>query len=193
MGATFPTWDALKKQLLRVFAPPNQAYRVRSRFLSARQGKKELSDYVQELRTLIAAMQLDSLRESVLVTIFVEGLHTGVARTEAFRVDPSTFEEAVAIALNAEHNFKASRYGTNGNQPSASHRAEPMDLIHAESSEAELQAVEQRQLIRRCYASGSTRYLRTACPLRKPRQTQPSRLPTSNQQVGTVRENVDSQ
>ena len=52
----FSPWDLLKQQISGVFAPPNQAYRVSSRFLSARQSKKELPDYVQELRTLIAVM-----------------------------------------------------------------------------------------------------------------------------------------
>ena len=110
----FPTWDLLKQQIPRVFAPPNQEYRARSRFLSARQGKKELSDYVQELRTLIAAMHLDTLPEMVLVTIFIEGLRTGVARAEVFGVHPTSFEAAVDIALDAEFNFKAARFGTHG-------------------------------------------------------------------------------
>ena len=105
----FPTRDASKAQLSRVFAPPNQAYRVRSRFLSTRQGKNELTDYVQELRTLIAAMQLDPLPEVVCVTTFMEGLRTGVTRTEVFRVHPSTFDKAVNVALDAEFNFKAAR------------------------------------------------------------------------------------
>ena len=133
-------------------------------------------------------MQFDPLPEAVRVTIFMEGLQNGVARTEVFRVHPSTFEAAVEIALNAEHNFKAARYGTN-----TMHQAEPMELSHADSNEAELQAIEQRQFIRRCFACGSTRHLRPACPLRKARQPRPSRLPTANQQVGSVRENAESQ
>ncbi|GMF47504.1 unnamed protein product [Phytophthora fragariaefolia] len=68
---SFPTWEHLKQQLLRVFAPPNQAYRVRSRFLATRQGKKELVDYVQELRTLIAGMAVVPLPEAVTVTVFM--------------------------------------------------------------------------------------------------------------------------
>ena len=59
----YPTWNLLKQQISRVFAPPNHVYRVHSRFLSTRQGKKELSDYVQGLRTIIAAMQVDPLPE----------------------------------------------------------------------------------------------------------------------------------
>ncbi|CAI5704679.1 unnamed protein product [Peronospora farinosa] len=160
VNAAFPTWEMLKKQLTCVFAPPNQAYRVRSRFLATRQGKKELSDYVQELRTLIAAMQQDPLAEEIRVTIFMEGLRTGVARTEVFRVQPSTFEEAVSVAFNAEFNFKSARYGLPWYQSNTSNRAEPMDLSHAE--EAELQAAEQQgasgNYVRRRSLEGSQLY-----------------------------------
>ena len=78
---------------------------MRSRFISARQGKEELLDYVQKLRTLIAAMQIDPLTEMDLVNSFMEGLLTGVARSEVFRVHPTSFDAAVNIALSAEFNF----------------------------------------------------------------------------------------
>jgi len=66
---------------------------------------------LQELRTLIAGMTADPLPEVVTVTVFMEGLRTGVARTEVFRVHSTSFEEAVNVALNAEFNFKSARLG----------------------------------------------------------------------------------
>ena len=66
----------------------------------------------------MAAMQSDPFPETVYVTVLMEGLRTGVARTEVFRVHLSTFEEAVSIAQNAEHNFKSARLGWNGYNPS---------------------------------------------------------------------------
>ena len=56
-------------------------------------------------------MQLDPLPGVVCVTVFMEGLRTGVDRTEVFRIHPSTFGKAVNVALNA------ARLGWNGYNP----------------------------------------------------------------------------
>ncbi|POM79687.1 LOW QUALITY PROTEIN: Hypothetical protein PHPALM_2580 [Phytophthora palmivora] len=92
-------------------------------------------------------MFADPLPEVVTTTVFMDGLRTGVARKEVFRSRPSSSEEAVAVALNAEHNF----------------------------SYAEDEAAEQRRGIRRCFSCGSTDHLRTGCPLRRSRKAQLSR------------------
>nr|CAI72331.1 putative polyprotein [Phytophthora infestans] len=111
VDAAFLTWDQLNQQLSRVFAPPNQAYHIRSKFLATRQGKKDLLAYVQELRTLIAGKAADPLPELVSVTVFMEGLRVRAARTEVFRVHPNAFGEAVDVTLNAVHNFRSARPG----------------------------------------------------------------------------------
>ncbi|CEG40066.1 Retrotransposon gag domain [Plasmopara halstedii] len=104
--AAFPSWAEPKLQLSRVFSSPNLAYRARSRFLAARHGNTELVDFVQKMRTLIAVMAADPLSEAVTVTVFMEGFRIDVDKMEVFRVHPSSFEEVVSAALNAEIQFQ---------------------------------------------------------------------------------------
>ena len=148
-------------------------------------------------------MQSDPLPEAVHVTIFMKGLHTGIARTEVFRVHPFTFKEAVRITLNAEYNFKSARLGWNGYNPSSArenststpvvNRPKPMDLSYAEDEgEVELQAAEQKRAVRRCYTCGSTKHLRSCCPLRRQRQAT-SQHSTPSQKFGMARGNADTQ
>ncbi|KAG4245761.1 hypothetical protein PC116_g6423 [Phytophthora cactorum] len=94
----------------------------------------------------------------------MKGLRTSVARTEVFRVHPSSFEEAVSVALNAEHNFRSARSGWYAGSAGSSSGPEPMDLSYAEGEEAELLTEEQCASIRRCFTYGSTRHLRASCP-----------------------------
>ncbi|GMF15551.1 unnamed protein product [Phytophthora fragariaefolia] len=89
-------------------------------------------------------MTVDALPEAVTVTVFMEGLRTGVARTEVFRTHPTSFEEAVSVALNADFNFKSSRLGWNASYANPSSGPEPMDLSYTEDEEVELLAAEQR-------------------------------------------------
>ena len=93
------------------------------------------------------------------------GLNEGVARTELFRSHPSTFEEAVAIALRAEFAFKSARvsipvYRSNyWNASVAPNRPESMGLSLVEAGEETLQAADHHTAIRRCYMCGSTKHL----------------------------------
>ncbi|CEG48408.1 Retrotransposon gag domain [Plasmopara halstedii] len=129
--AAFPSLKELMRQLLRVFSPTNQAYRVRLRFLAARQGKKELVDFVQELETLIAGMAADPLPEAVAVNIFMKGLRAGVARMAGFRVHSSSSEVVMNLALNAKLNFRPLQLGWNAHRQGSSSGPEPMRLSYA--------------------------------------------------------------
>ena len=136
VDTAFPTWEVLKERMSRVFAPPNQAYRERSPFLAFRQGKKELSGYFQESKTLLAAMQLDPRAEEVKVTIFMGRTPHWSHQDGSVPCPPSTFEEVVYGVLNAEISFETDCYGT---ECMNSSKDKPMDLIYAED-QAELQA-----------------------------------------------------
>ncbi|KAG3153169.1 hypothetical protein PI124_g11504 [Phytophthora idaei] len=105
----------------------------------------------------------------------MEGLRTSAARTEVFRVHPSSFEEAVSVALNAEHNFRSARPGWCAGSAGSSIGPEPMDLSYAEGDETELLAAEQRTRIRQCFTCGSTRHLRSSCPVSR-RKDPPSQV-----------------
>ncbi|OWY95013.1 Gag Polyprotein, partial [Phytophthora megakarya] len=143
VDGTFPTWDELKEKLSVVFLPPNHVFRVRSRILVCRQDKKNLLNFVQGLRTLIAGMFADPLPEAVTTTVFMDGLRTSVARTEVFRSRPGSFEEAVAVALNAEYNFKSAHASWIAPSASTPEGPEPMDLSSTEEQVAALHAEEE--------------------------------------------------
>lgn len=91
----FTSWAQLCEQLRAAFLPANYEYRQRSRFLACKQGRRELHEYVQEIRELTASLVGNPLNEHIKMTVFMDGLRVGPARTQLFRVQSSTLEEAI--------------------------------------------------------------------------------------------------
>ena len=69
----FPSLELLQQQMIRMFAPPDQAFRLRARLVASRQGKRTLEDYVQELITLVAAVHQNPVQEANVVTVVMGG------------------------------------------------------------------------------------------------------------------------
>ncbi|POM75893.1 Gag protein, partial [Phytophthora palmivora] len=103
----FTTWAQLCQQLRAAFLPANYEYRQRSRFLACKQGKRELHEYIREMRVLAAP-----LPEHSKVTVFMDGLKVGPSRTQLFRVHANNMEEATQIALQEEYSHRQARTPT---------------------------------------------------------------------------------
>ncbi|POM72602.1 Gag protein, partial [Phytophthora palmivora] len=108
----FTTWAQLCQQLRVAFLPANYEYRQRSRFLACKQGKRELHEYIQEMRVLAASLVGNPLPEHIKVTVFMDGLKVGPSRTQLFPVHANTMEEASQIALQEEYSHRQARTPT---------------------------------------------------------------------------------
>lgn len=133
----FPSLEAFRRDILASFQPPQSEFRARTRFLALKQESKELIEYAQEARELIAQITERPIDEETQVNVFVGGLRKGAIRTYLFREYPESLEEAIQQALNEEFSLKASRLQEPlQRRPPATHRRnngpEPMDLSQAD-------------------------------------------------------------
>ncbi|KAE8885680.1 hypothetical protein PF005_g4949 [Phytophthora fragariae] len=130
------------------------------------------------------------LPAAATVMVFMDGHRTGMPCTKVFRNRPTSFEKAVAVASNADHNLKSTRV----RRPQALRAVRnPWTSAMLKMKKPSLVAAEARRGIHRCFTYGSSDRLWPACPLRKQRQTQSSGNTASNGQSGSSRGNGNSQ
>ncbi|POM60084.1 Gag protein [Phytophthora palmivora] len=106
----FTTWAQLCEQLGAAFLPASYIYRQHSRFLACKQGKRELHQYIQEMRVLAASLVENPLPEHIKVTVFVDGV--GPSRMRLFHVHASAMDEAIQIALQKNYSHRQARTPT---------------------------------------------------------------------------------
>ena len=88
-----------------MYQPPINEVLLQARFFGARQAKRSLQDYVQEMRSLSASITVGPIPEHTKVPTFMSGLWHGPSRKALFRKVFSTMEEAVQTALVEEQSY----------------------------------------------------------------------------------------
>ncbi|KAE8954523.1 hypothetical protein PR001_g32456, partial [Phytophthora rubi] len=154
----FTSWSFMEQELRSTFLLANMAYRHRSSFLRCKQGKRSLQDYVMELHNLEAAMAGAPLSEDVKVTVFMDGVRTGPVRTELFRRQPKTFNEAVHIAMLEDHCVRSAQGHTS--HVEASEGPTPMEISLAESARSQ----QTQRASGRCFGCNQPGHFRRNCP-----------------------------
>ncbi|KAE8968568.1 hypothetical protein PF011_g27131 [Phytophthora fragariae] len=141
----FTSWSFMEQEL-------------RSSFLRCKQGKRSLQDYVMELHNIEAAMAGAPLSEDVKVTVFMDGVRTGPVRTELFRRQLKTFNEAVHIAILEDHCVRSAQ----GHTPhvEANEGPTPMEISFAESARPQ----KTQRASGRCFGCNQPGLFRRNCP-----------------------------
>ncbi|CAI5739629.1 unnamed protein product [Peronospora farinosa] len=112
--------------------PPNDEILLQARFFGARQAKRSLQEYVKEMRSLSAFINVSPIPGNIRVPMFMNGLRHGPSRLDLFKKVPKTMEEAISIAMDEEQSYNIA-LATAFYKPSAEKSdATPMELGNAD-------------------------------------------------------------
>ncbi|GMF33827.1 unnamed protein product [Phytophthora fragariaefolia] len=120
------------------------------------------------MRVLTAALVGNPLPEHIKVTVFMDGLIVGPARTQLFRVHANTMDEVIQIALQEEYNHRQARTPATawqGNSaPGSAQGGSPGNGATRGPVPMELGLAEQRDI--HCFGCGRLRHMKRVCPAR---------------------------
>uniref|UniRef100_A0AAV1T9P7 Retrotransposon gag domain-containing protein n=1 Tax=Peronospora matthiolae TaxID=2874970 RepID=A0AAV1T9P7_9STRA len=105
----FGSLEVFKSRLRQTFEPPRAEFRARTELLKLKQGKRDVHAYAQHIRHLTSCISSNPVDEHTLVSVFVQGLADGPVKTQMFRIELDSLEQAISFAEQEGFSLRQAR------------------------------------------------------------------------------------